>query len=227
MKYSGKTVEEAIERALKQLNCSIDDVEVEVIADTPHRTMKLLGENKVVVNVLPKAKLVEEFEFTDVGDQDEEGEGAEPQAPKTFLESLLAKMGLEAKVTEQKTDDGIKLDVKGEELAALIGRHGEALEALQYLVNIIGMRHDRYHGTGKRNRYIVDIESYRLRREESLKALALRVAEKAIREQKEMVLQPMPASDRRIVHMTILEISGVNSYSEGAEPNRKVVISPE
>ena len=226
MKYSGKTVEEAVERALKQLNCTIDEVEVEVLQDTPHRTIKLLGENKVVVNVTPKAGAEEEYEIR-TGEDEEEFSGQDPVNPKEFLETLLTKMGLEAQVTETETEDGRKLDVKGEELAALIGRHGETMEALQYLVNIIGMRYDRSQGAGKRARYIVDIESYRSRREEQLKSLAARVAEKAIREQKEMVLQPMPASERRIIHMAILEMKGVSSYSEGNEPNRKVVISPE
>jgi spoIIIJ-associated protein len=227
MKYSGKTVDEAVERALKQLNCTIDDVEVEVVQDTPHRTIKLLGENKVVVNVIPKAKNDEEFDPAFDSDAEDTEGGAEAVSPKEFLETLLAKMGLEATVSESTTDEGIKLDVKGAELAALIGRHGETLEALQYLVNIIGMRYDRRRGAGRRSRYVLDIENYRQRREDQLKALATRVAEKAVREQKEMVLQPMPASERRIIHMTILEIQGVTSYSEGAEPNRKVVVSPE
>ena len=227
MKYSGKTVEEAIERALKQLNCTIDDVNVEVVQDTPHRTIKLLGENKVVVNVVPKAGMDDEYDLAM-----SEGEGfyeeqGEPVEPKEFLETLLSKMGLEAEVKVLETEEGTKLDVKGEELAALIGRHGETLEALQYILNIIGMRYDRHSGTGKRTRYILDIEGYRLRREEQLKALAVKVAEKAVREQKEMVLQPMPASERRIIHMVILGIEGVTSYSEGNEPNRKVVVSPE
>lgn len=226
MKYSGKTVEEAVERALKQLNCTIDEVDVEVLQDTPHRTIKLLGENKVVVNVTPKTEPEEEPELRSADDE-ENFDGQSPVSPKEFLETLLTKMGLDAKVVESDTEEGKKLDVKGEELAALIGRHGETMEALQYLVNIIGMRHDRSLGPGKRTRYVLDIESYRTRREEQLKELAVRVAEKAIREQKEMVLQPMPASERRIVHMTILELKGVSSYSEGNEPNRKVVVSPE
>lgn len=227
MKYSGKTVEEAVERALKQLNCSIDDVDVEVIQDTPHRTIKLLGENKVVVNVTPKSSREEEAEAAFEHDAEDLEDGIEAVSPKEFLETLLQKMGLSATVSESATDEGTKLDVKGDELAALIGRHGETLEALQYLVNIIGMRFDRRNSAGKRNRYFLDIESYRLRREDQLKALAIKVAEKAIREQKEMVLQPMPASERRIVHMAILEVKGVTSYSEGTEPNRKVVVSPE
>lgn len=226
MKYSGKTVEEAVERALKQLNCTIDDVEVEVLQDTPHRTIKLLGENKVVVNVTHKAGSDEELELPRTEDE-EDFKGEAPVNPREFLETLLMKMGLEAKVVESDTEEGKKLDVKGEELAALIGRHGETMEALQYLVNIIGMRYDRSLGTGKRTRYVLDIENYRLRREEQLKDLAIRVAEKAIREQKEMVLQPMPSSERRIIHMIVLELKGVSSYSEGNEPNRKVVISPE
>ncbi|HNZ09684.1 MAG TPA: RNA-binding cell elongation regulator Jag/EloR [Bacillota bacterium] len=227
MKYSGKTVEEAIERALKQLNCTIDEVNVEVVQDTPHRTIKLLGENKVVVNVVPKAGADDEFDLAMSEGEEPYEEQGEPVDPKEFLETLLSKMGLEAEVKLLETEEGTKLDIKGEELAALIGRHGETLEALQYIVNIIGMRHDRHIGTSKRTRYILDIEGYRLRREEQLKALAVKVAEKAIREQKEMVLQPMPASERRIIHMVILGIEGVTSYSEGNEPNRKVVVSPE
>ncbi len=226
MKYSGKTVEEAVERALKQLNCTRDEVDVEIVQDTPHRTIKLLGENKVVVSVTPKARPEEEFDASAEQDPSEAEGGAEAVNPKDFVETLLSKMGLEAQVSEVPSEDGIKLDVKGPELAALIGRHGETLEALQYLVNIIAMRYERQNGL-KRNRYIVDIESYRKRREDQLKALAIKVADKALREQKEMVLQPMPASERRIIHMVILGLEGVTSYSEGAEPNRKVVVSPE
>jgi len=186
-----------------------------------------LGENKVVVNVVPKAGADDEFDLAMSEGEEPYEEQGEPVDPKEFLETLLSKMGLEAEVKLLETEEGTKLDIKGEELAALIGRHGETLEALQYIVNIIGMRHDRHIGTSKRTRYILDIEGYRLRREEQLKALAVKVAEKAIREQKEMVLQPMPASERRIIHMVILGIEGVTSYSEGNEPNRKVVVSPE
>ncbi len=151
------------------------------------------------------------------GDRPDPGEIA-----RSLLEELLQAMNLEATITVQPSEAGTcRLEMTGPEVAALIGRQGSTLGALQYLLSLIVSRR-----TGEKVRLILDAENYRGRREDVLRDTALTWAEKVKESGQECVLDPMSAVDRRIVHTALADDPDVYTYSEGEEPERCVVISP-
>jgi spoIIIJ-associated protein len=154
---------------------------------------------------------------------------AEPAAPEDvaataeeFVAGLLEAMGLEAEVTRSIEGDSAALDVTGEDLGVLIGRRGQTLDALQELTRTAVQRRLR-----TRVRLMVDVEGYRARRRDSLADYARSIAERAKSRGTEIELEPMSSWDRKIVHDAVSDIEGVVSFSEGVDPNRKVVIRAE
>jgi spoIIIJ-associated protein len=144
-------------------------------------------------------------------------------AGREILQELLTHMGLEAEVNIE-TGDTSKLDVKGQEhekesLGALIGRKGERLSALQHLVNLMLSRR-----LGEWTRVLVDVEDYRGRRERQLREIALRAADRVTESGKMLQLEPMPALERRWIHLALRENPNVATQSIGEEPHRRVVI---
>ena len=144
-------------------------------------------------------------------------------AGREILEELLRHMGLEAEVAVQSGDTS-KLDVRGQEhekesLGALIGRKGERLSALQHLVNLMLSRR-----LGEWTRVLVDVEDYRGRRERQLREIAMRAAERVKESGKMLQLEPMPALERRWIHLALREHPDVATQSIGEEPHRRVVI---
>ena len=152
-------------------------------------------------------------------------EGALSHGAK-FLEGLVSVMGLDAEVCERQAEDITMLEVEGKSLGVLIGRHGETLDSIQYLVNLAANRAMRASGEEERVRYVVDVAGYRRKREETLRAMATEAADKVIGDKKRQVLEPMSALERRIVHMALKDVDGVVTHSEGREPYRRIVISP-
>lgn len=142
-------------------------------------------------------------------------------AGRSLLLELLQKMGFSVQVKVRAGSDPIVLDVEGENLGLLIGRRGETLTALQFMVNLILSR--RYRNWPH---VIVDVQGYRLRREQSLHGLALRVAERVHRNRRPFTLEAMPASDRRIIHLALHDRSDVETYSVGEGVGRRVVVAP-
>jgi len=145
------------------------------------------------------------------------------EAGREILQELLGHMGLEAEVTVE-TGDTSKLDVKGQEhekesLGALIGRKGERLSALQHLVNLMLSRR-----LGEWTRVLVDVEDYRGRRERQLREIATRAAEKVTESGKMLQLEPMPALERRWIHLALRDHPDVATQSIGEEPHRRVVL---
>jgi spoIIIJ-associated protein len=137
------------------------------------------------------------------------------------VRELLQRMGLTATATIRSAANPVVVDVLGDDLGLLIGRHGETLTSLQYLVNaIVGRRVNRWC------KVIVDVEHYRVRREEVLRSLANRQASRVRQIHRDIKLDPMPANERRVVHMTLQSSPWVVTNSVGEEPNRCVVISP-
>jgi len=108
-----------------------------------------------------------------------------------------------------------------EKIALLIGKRGQTLDSLQYLVNLVANRFSEQY-----IRIILDAENYRDRRKESLEHLAKRLGNKAVRTRKEVILEPMNALERKIIHTVLQDIRGVKTYSEGVEPNRRIVVAP-
>ena len=140
---------------------------------------------------------------------------------QTVLTEMIALMGLDATVEIARGGDTARLNVKGEDLGALIGRRGEKLASLQHIVNlIVGRREGQHH------RIAIDVENYRGRREEQLRDVADRAAKRVIQSGKIIQLEAMPAIERRVVHMALLENPKVRTQSVGVEPNRRIVVLP-
>lgn len=154
---------------------------------------------------------------------------AEPATPeqiaetgREFVAGLLESMGLTAEVSSSIEDEAATIDVTGEDLGVLIGRRGQTLDALQELARTAVQRRLR-----SRVRLMVDVEGYRARRRDTLAEYARSIADRAKERGTEIELEPMSSWDRKIVHDAVSEIEGVSSFSEGVDPNRKVVIRAE
>jgi spoIIIJ-associated protein len=141
-----------------------------------------------------------------------------------FVKQLIADIGLNADAELYACEDGTRrITVVGEDASALIGHHGDTLDALQYLANLASARKNS-KGERDKSRVTIDIEGYRKKREETLRALARRMAQKALRNKRSVMLEPMSAYERRIIHSEIQGIEGVSTNSIGSDNNRKIVI---
>ena len=140
---------------------------------------------------------------------------------KAVLEEFLRLMGLTGTVEIAMGTETAKLNVKGDDLGVLIGRRGEKLASLQHLVNLIIARRE-----GQSFRIAIDVENYRGRREDQLRDVARRAAERVLQTGKIIQLEAMPAVERRIVHMALVENPSVRTQSVGVEPNRRIVVLP-
>lgn len=151
-------------------------------------------------------------------------EPEEAKPARELLEQILEKMGIEnAEVAYIPRTEGEYLEVRGADLANLIGRHGNTLEALNLIFNNIlnvGVRNQRHY-------YTIDAEGYRARRADQLKTIALQTLERAIREKRPIKLEPMLPSERKIIHLALADSPFVQTESEGVEPERRVVVSPK
>lgn len=141
-----------------------------------------------------------------------------------FLADLLAKMGIDAKVLAANTDNGLRLCIDAETMGILIGRRGETLDALQYIVSLYANRNRKEDGY---LRITLDTEGYRFRREETLRRLARKSASKARATGRPVAMEPMNPYERRVLHSALQGFRGVSTHSEGEEPNRHVVIVPD
>ncbi|MCO6451084.1 MAG: protein jag [Caldilineales bacterium] len=265
--YSGRTVNEAIETGLQELNLSESDAEITVLEEG-HTGVFGLGSKPALVRVQPKGaekiaqtepQITPPAEKTQPASQpqaslDEEpvaaaeeedvepaidgpvesmptGEGEQPEALReaaVFLQNMLDLMGLNTRVEasvlppdEEDDRDSYYLNIAGDDLGILIGRRGETLDAIQYLVRMVTHRHARRWPIVE-----VDVEHYKQRRELSLERLATSMADKAVREQRTIVLEAMPARERRLVHIALRDRPDVFTQSIGEGENRKVTIVP-
>ena len=158
---------------------------------------------------------------TDVTPDSDEDLGKKGQE---FLQGVLERMGMTAQVSVLEEDDRIVLDIECDNLELIIGRRGQVVDALQHLVGKV-VSSDRPTRRGKM--LVVDAGGYRAQHVERLQQLAERMSEKAMQSQSAVALNPMSPHDRRIVHMRVAELSGVNTRSEGAGERRHVVIIPD
>ena len=141
-----------------------------------------------------------------------------------FVKTVIADIGLSAEAELYSCEDGTRrINIVGDDASALIGHHGDTLDALQYLANLASARKN-IRGERDKSRVTLDIEGYRAKREETLSALARRMAAKAIRNRRSVMLEPMSAYERRIIHSEIQSIDGVSTNSIGSDNNRKIVI---
>jgi len=200
LQVSGKTVEEAVRIGLARLGVGEDRVKVAVLEQPSKGLFGLLGakEARVELELLPDG--------VDVAIE--------------FLREVAAAMGLNVAVERNDDADAVHINVQGAELGLLIGRRGQTLDSLQYLVNIVANRHSDRH-----LRIILDAEQFRERRRKTLEALADRMAMRVVRTRKEVVLEPMTSQERKIIHTRLQGRTDVNTYSQGNEPNRRIVIA--
>ncbi len=214
LEMSGKTVEEAIQRALAELGVSREEVKVTVLKEGKHGVLGL-GAEEARIRVEPLVPAPEESDIAD--------------AAKGILEALLSMMGVAASVApparsfvEGEATAPIAFDIKGDDLGILIGRRGQTLSCLQYIVRLIVG-----HQTEAWVPIIIDVEGYKQRRYEALQALAKRIAEQVKAGGEPFALEPMSAYERRIIHLALAEHPDVTTQSIGEGEARKVVILPK
>jgi spoIIIJ-associated protein len=149
-------------------------------------------------------------------------EGEQAGEVREVVERILEAIGVQARIEIVETDETVRATIVGRELGLAIGKHGQTIDAIQYLANAVVWR-----GRGdERKAVVVDAAGYRARREATLEALAKRSAERAISSARSVELDPMTAVERKVVHLALKETDGVVTRSEGTEPNRFVVIDP-
>ena len=180
----------------------------------PQGAQRANDESKPKSQVIPECEL--KFERRDVA----EGE----DMSYDFIRTVILDIGLNATAELYSCDDGTRrITIKGDDASTLIGHHGDTLDALQYLANLASARKN-IHGERDKSRVTLDIEGYRAKREETLRALARRMAAKALKNRRSVMLEPMSAYERRIIHSEIQNIEGVSTNSIGSDNNRKIVI---
>ena len=195
---TGKTVEEAIELALNELNVSKENVEIEILEE-PAKGLLGIGAKPAVVKVTLKDNRNEII--------------------NEFLGKVAGCMNISLTNTIEEKDGRISVNMEGNDMGLLIGYRGETLEALQTLVGVVANKN-----TADYVRIDLDAENYREKRKETLKNLASKKAYEAIKYNKNITLEPMNAYERRIIHMALQENDKVTTYSIGEEPYRKIVI---
>lgn len=235
---TGKTMEEALAKAYVELDVRADQCEIEVI-DKPKKSLfgKIKVEAKVKVTVkesildekkpLPKEPVKKTSEKDESNCQpvsvSKESHNEEKLAAALgYLKEILDVMGLhQVEIKTEEKDGGAVLTLEGDDLGILIGRHGETLDALQYLTSLVCNRVE-----GSYFRITLDCGNYREKREEALKELAKKISAKVKRTGRSQMLEPMNPYERRIIHAVLSDIDGVTSKSKGDEPNRRIMILP-
>jgi len=237
--FTGRTVEEAIERGLRALGRKRTEVDIEILEKgKPANVLGMGGEDSRVLlsfqedeRAAEPEPVIDEAEVPRRPDavraaREEEGDEASPAFAEelalgaSVLRELLEAMGVDAEVALEDRPGMENVDVVGADLGALIGRGGENLVALQQVVSAITSKR-----VGRSVHVPVDIEGYRRRREEQLREIAQRVASRVRASGQAVTLEPMLAYERRIVHLSVQGQAGLKTESVGMEPNRRVVIS--
>jgi spoIIIJ-associated protein len=218
---TGETVGEAKWAALRELERRHPGLEkaavhFEVVAEGERGILGVGYEPARVVAHLP----AEAAEAAAAAAADESGQVHEA---RTLVARVVTTLGVDAEVDAREGQDAIVVTCSGPDVGLLIGRHGQTIDAIQYLLNAIAWRAYGH----ERKEVVVDAAGYRERRKETLEALALRVAERVRGSGEREELEPMTAIERKVVHLRLKDVPGVGTTSEGTEPNRYVVVIPE
>ena len=198
---SAKTVDEALANGAKELGVSVDALEYTVLEEAK-KGLFGIGAAPAKVQVVYAPSAIE--------------------LAVAFVETTLKNLNIDAVVTVSDTELGKKIDVSGSGASVLIGHHGETLDSFQHLANLAANRTENKKTSVPK--ISVDIESYRAKREETLRALARKMAHKVVKFKRSVMLEPMNPYERRIIHAELQNFKGVNTNSIGSESNRKVVI---
>ena len=199
---TGKTRDEAIQKAVDQLGLSKDKLQIEVLEEGSKGFLGFLGSK--------------DFRIKAVAIEDDTVE----TRIESFLKQIFEVMNIDASIAIDLNSDTAKVSVLGDSAGQLIGRRGEALDALQMLLSLAVNK-----TPGEYVRIMLDIEEYRSKREESLVRYANKMARTAAKQRKNIKLEPMTPYERRIVHSALQSDNYVTTYSEGEDPYRKVVIA--
>lgn len=222
----GQTVEEAVQSALVQLGVSREQVEVRILDEGRKGFLGFIGSRPAVVevtinevvNATEEAVVVKNGSITEAAivqkDPIEEAVG--------YLEGIIKEMNLNITVEKSVKGKEVKLTLSGEQVALLIGKRGNTLNAIQYLTQLIVNR-----STKQYLNIIIDAENYREKRRTTLESLAQRLAKQVFNTKKKVILEPMPSFERKVIHQALSHHPHVITTSEGAEPHRHVVISPK
>ncbi|AZB41134.1 protein jag [Bacillus sp. FJAT-42376] len=228
---AGSTVEEAVQTALLKLQASREEINIEVITE-PKKGFLGFGKREALIKAVmktPEPSLeadiplpepsAEEPEMPPVLKKVNEKPGEEAHA---YLIQVIEQMGVKASVEKIQKGRNLTFLIEGEDIALLIGKRGQTLNSLQYLAQLVANRHSSqyFHVT-------VDAEAYRQRREEILVQLANKLAGQALASSREVALEPMPSSERKIIHAALARNKKVVTYSAGEEPRRHIVIAPK
>jgi spoIIIJ-associated protein len=244
--FKGKTVEEATEEALKILETDLENLEIKII-DTGRAGILGLGGHPAEIEVyeigsLPITKttkkptikkpttkkpitkrstIKKEVETIDDSDQekDVEVETLVGEVLNSFIQSTEA--SIDVYVRDDVEEGSIVFELEGDDAGLVIGRRGETLASIEYLVRLIASK-----SLGRRANVIIDVEDYKFRRRSKLKSVAEKSASKVEKTGKRISLEPMSPSDRRIIHMALVDYKNVKTQSRGEGVNRKVVIIP-
>lgn len=196
----GSNVEEAIQNALATLETTRDKVEVEVLNEGKKGIFGI-GSRLAMVKVIEKEDGI--------------------QVAIDYLLDVATKMGAVITIDVEEVGKDVKLQIKGDSLGMLIGKHGQTLNALQYLTQLIANK-----TTSQYKNIIVNVGDYRERRHETLVILANKMADKALKTKRAVHLEPMPSFERKIIHAILSENEQIETHSEGRDPYRYIVIKP-
>jgi spoIIIJ-associated protein len=218
LEFSGKSVEDAIEKGLEELGLPRDAVEVETLSEGSRGILGLGGE-EARVRLTPRGETP--------GAGGPAAAGAANGTAKDVLEALLRGMGLRAHVeilpdVDAEARDAFILNIVGDDLGVLIGRRGETLRDLEYMTRLLVAQKMK-----QAPRFVVDVEGYRTRRERSLRELAKRMAERVQTNRQPITLEAMPPNERRIVHISLRDHPSVKTQSIGEGEHRRVMIMPK
>lgn len=200
IRKSGKTIDEAVAAALAELQAEKDEVTITVIEEGSKGFLGMFGGKDAVV--LVKKNFNPE------------------KAAENFLREVFLSMGLIIKIETKMQDKHLLVDLTGDDMGILIGKRGQTLDALQYLVNLVVNKNSASYIS-----VMLDTENYRQRRKETLETLAFNLAKKVKHTRKNVVLEPMNPYERRIIHSALQNDRYVTTFSEGEEPFRNVVIA--
>ncbi|CCO08320.1 RNA-binding cell elongation regulator Jag/EloR [Desulforamulus hydrothermalis] len=198
----GKTIDEAIEHGLQEFGVLRDEVIIEVLEEPSKGLFGIIGSRPARVRLTLK----------------------DNPARRTdrLLKDIFRAMEIPVEMDIQEREQVLQVSLQGPDLGVLIGRRGETLDALQYLVNLAVNKNQE-----QKRKVILDVEGYRRRREETLQKLAMRLADKAKMRGRSVVLEPMNSQERRIIHTALQGRDDIYTFSEGEEPFRKIIISPK
>ncbi|MDE6586407.1 MAG: protein jag [Clostridia bacterium] len=207
--FTAKSVDEALDEALKELNLTLDEVDYEIL-DEGKKGFLGLGASLAKIRIIPKADAVKR-----TGGADEGGRTC------AFIDALLNIIGIKAESKVVSDGESLNVEIKTESSARVIGKRGDVLDAIQCLAGAVANT-----GREEYRKVVVDCENYRAQREQTLKDLALKVAHKAVETGRKVLLEPMTPYERRVIHAALMDSEEVKTASDGREPARYVVVIP-